>query len=139
MQRPERAVLGAGRGQIVNNTAEIRNPGREQEMLRSDDRQRNEAQSQHHFLRPFSEQKQQEQRPADGELDALPVEKNPIILFSGIPAKNDTLPSAAERIELDRRSGVAWRLQKAVDSLKILRNGNIGENARTQPGAQQES
>jgi len=139
VQHPEGLVSRIGRGKIVDNAAEVGNPRREQEMFRRDDSQQGDAQSQHAFPRSFSEQKQQEQPRADRELDALPVEKDPIILFSRIPAQYGAFPRSPYGVELCRCSGIARRFQKAVDGLKILRYGNIGKNTRAEPRAHQKS
>jgi hypothetical protein len=139
VKHPEFPVLRVSRGKIVDNAAQTSDGGREQEMFRRDDPEQDKAQGQRDFPRLASEQEQQEKSSAYRELHALPIEKNPVVLFGRMPAENDTFPRPAYCIELGQCPAIARRLKEAVDGLKILRDGNIGEDARAEPGAQQKS
>ncbi len=54
------------------------------------------AQDDQEFLRPLPEQKQQEQQPSEHELHALPVEKDPVVLFARVAPEYEALAVAAD-------------------------------------------
>jgi hypothetical protein len=139
VKHPEFPVLRIRRGKLVDNAAQTRDGGREQEVFRGNDPEQKKTQGQRGFPRLASKQEQQEEASADGELRALPIEKNPVVLFRGMPAEDDTLPRPAYCTQLGRSAAIAGRLKESVDGLKILRDGNIGNDARAEPGAQQKS
>jgi hypothetical protein len=74
---------------------------------------------------------------ADGEFEALPIQEDPIVLLTRVPAQYEARPRAADLIELDRRPSVALCVEKAVDGLEILRDCEIGKNTRAEPRPQQ--
>ena len=95
-------------------------------MLRGNDRGHGEAQPQQKLLRPAAKQQHQKKRAADGHFDAFPVGENPGILLARVAAQKETLPVAPDVIQLGRCGDVAGRLQKSIDGIEILGDGDIG-------------
>ncbi len=108
-------------------------------MLGHDDQKHCRTEPEHQFLRPGAEQQQDKEHAAERKLHPLPVEENPVVLFARIPAQDDPLVRPSRLVQLSRSRRASRSFQKSIDSLKILRHGDIGQNPGAEPRAQQKT